>query len=278
MSRPSAAWSALRERIPRNLVSRTRRWGARALSPNEVPAPRRAPDPAVPRTASNVTFAQATAFFRRRHGNYERLSDAIAPYLDRDGVLYDIGGNIGYFTKVVGERTGFTGAVHLFEPVPSLAKFIFRTLADVDYAVSVHQFGLSDEDGHVDIYLDTRGNFGWNTLIDEKAAGMTPQRITVRRFERVGLAEVPSVIKIDVEGAEYLVLRGLLPALRTWEKRPPILCEIGWGQSHPSWSEELDVFGELAALGYRATDLDGAPVEVTELTQTTDVLFLPEHV
>ena len=75
-----------------------------------------------------------------------------------DGVLFDIGANIGYFSKVVGQRTRRSVARHTcFEPIPHLAQFCFRSLADLEFSVAVHQYGLSDTDGAVDIFIDTRG-------------------------------------------------------------------------------------------------------------------------
>ncbi len=282
MGKAAAAWSALQQGGPRELITRTRSWGARALDPGVVPAqpgPSAPPAPAARpgKNAVNVGFAQATRFFEKRHANYEQLADAIAPHLDLDGVLFDIGANIGYFSMVVGKRTGFRGTAHLFEPIPHLAQFCFRTLADAEFSIAVHQYGLSDSDGVVDIFIDTKGNFGWNTMIGERAESMTPQQIKVRRFDGIGLSVVPSVVKIDVEGAEYLVLRGLLPAIRTWDPRPPILCEIGWGaKGHPAWNDELAVFEELKQLGYRPTTLEGEPVVLEEISRTCDVMFLPE--
>lgn len=288
MGKPAAAWSALHQGGPRELIARTRSWGARALDPGALDpgAPDRAgesgPDDTTAagtglqkKNALNVGFAHATRFFESGHENYEKLADAISPYLDPEGVLYDIGANIGYFSLVVGQRTEFRGQAHLFEPIPHLARFIFRTLADAEFSLAVHQYGLSDNDGQVDIFIDTAGNFGWNTMISERAQRMTPQRIKVRRFDSIGLTAAPSVIKIDVEGAEYLVLRGLLPALRTWATRPPILCEVGWGaDGHPAWQEELAVFEELRQLGYRPTSLTGEPVALAEIDRTCDILFL----
>lgn len=276
MGKAASVRAALKAGGPNELLTRARWWGARTLAPGEVAAaaPRAA---AAPATAATVGFEEATRFFRQRHGNYIALAEAIKPHLPPDGVLFDIGANIGYFSMVVGRRTGFRGAAHLFEPIPHLAQFCFRSLAEADFAVSVHQFGLSDSDGHVDIFIDTRGNFGWNTMVAGRAQNMMAQRIAVRRFEGIGLTVVPSVIKIDVEGAEYLVLRGLLPALRSWDRRPPILCEIGWGAArHPNWADELAVFAELTSLGYRATTLKGEPVVLEKIDETCDVLFLAE--
>jgi FkbM family methyltransferase len=288
MGKPAAAWSALHQGGPRELIARTRSWGARALDPGALDPGGvdhgRDPDPAAAppgqaspqgKNAVNVGYAQVTRFFESRQANYDQLADAIQPHLDPEGVLYDIGANIGYFSLVVGKRTGFRGQAHLFEPIPHLARFIFRTLADAEFSLAVHQYGLSDSDGQVDIFIDTAGNFGWNTMIGERAQRMTPQRIKVRRFDSIGLTAAPSVIKIDVEGAEYLVLRGLLPALRTWATRPPILCEVGWGaDGHPAWMEELAVFEELRRLGYRPTSLTGEPAALEEIDRTCDILFL----
>lgn len=258
------------------MALRTRRWAARAIDP---PRPARPPARRRRVTASNVGFDRATKFFEARHETYVQLAEAIRPHLDPDGVLLDVGANIGYFTKVVGEQTGFSGTAHLFEPIPQPARLCHRTLESAEFAVSVHQFGLSDTDGHVDIFVSQLGNLGWNTVIPEwgrDPAKMKPQRIAVRRFDGLGLMATPSVVKIDVEGAEHLVLRGLVPALRQWETKPVILCEIASGHARrPSWDDEMAIMREMLDLGYRATTLDGADLDVTEVDSTTDVLFLP---
>lgn len=230
-------------------------------------------------SAESVTQAQALAWFEKRRPTYERLSAVVAPYVDRTGVFLDVGANIGYFTKVLGEATGFRGTVHLFEPVPNLAELCRATLLDTPFTSNVHEFGLSDEDASVDIFIAASGNLGWNTIVAEKAAtGMTALRIQVRAFETAGIDVTPSFIKIDVEGAEYKVLRGMLGAIERWEPRPAILCEIGWGQGHPAWDQELEVFRSLEKLGYCAYDLDRRPMNIDDLQATTDILLLPSQV
>jgi FkbM family methyltransferase len=276
MGKPASAWSALKDGGPRELALRSRRWAARALDPPKPAPARRRPRKV---TASNVGFERATKFFEARHATYVELARAIEPHLDPEGVLLDVGANIGYFSKVVGEQTGFRGSAHLFEPIPQLARLCHRTLEDAAFSVSVHQFGLSDTDDHLDIFVSQLGNLGWNTMLPEwgrDPAKMQPQRITVRRFDGLGLTATPSVVKIDVEGAEYLVLRGLVPALRRWEPKPVILCEIASGhERHPHWAEEMAILGEVLDLGYRATSLAGEDVDVTLVNGTTDVLLLP---
>jgi FkbM family methyltransferase len=228
--------------------------------------------------ATTVDHDVALAWFESRRPTYERLAQSVEPFIDQDGVILDVGGNIGFFTKVVTESTGFTGTVHVFEPVPNLAELCARTLAEVPYTAIIHNFGLGEEASTFDLYVGGDGNLGWNTLIAAKAnASMKVLRIDVRPLSDVPLDKPPCFVKIDVEGAEYLVLRGMLSSLKAWTPRPTILCEIGWGATHPSWAEELAVFDELAALGYTACDLDQQPIDVRALTKTTDVLFVPSH-
>ena len=114
-------------------------------------------------------------------------------------------------------------------------------------------------------------------MVESKASDdMEKVRIQVKNFENCKPDAVPTFIKIDVEGSEYLVLRGMLDSLRTWTPRPVILCEVGWGTSHPKWDEELDVFAELKTIGYSICDLKGQEIDETAIAGTTDVLFLPK--
>jgi FkbM family methyltransferase len=288
MSTVQAVRRARAEGGPRELARRTARWLAargRTPAPTPAPTPARARRKAAPRPApraTDVDHARALAWFDRRREVYDGLAAAAAPYVEPDGTFLDVGANIGYFTRVLAERTGFRGTVHLFEPIPHLASLATRTLADVPYRAVVHPFGLSDEDAELDIYVSGDGNLGWNTMVAAKAgATMRPERIAVRRFDGLGLPDldpevVPSFVKVDVEGAEHRVLAGMLGALTTWPSRPVILCEVGWGSGHPDWAAELAVFERLAGLGYRTVDLDRQPLDVTTLERTTDVLFLPD--
>lgn len=251
-----------------------RRGGGGAAPPTGSPS---TPSSGAKASPVTVDLTTARAWFERRRPTYEALVDAVARYVPRDGLVLDVGANIGFFTVVLTERAGFRGTVHLFEPVPNLADLCMQTARTLPCTAVVHRVALGDETGTARIFVAGDGNLGWNTLVGEKAhpATMAALEIDVVRYCDLGLAGVPDLVKIDVEGAEYRVLRGLLPSLRTWPRRPLILCEIGWGVTHPAWSEQLVVFDQLTDLGYETRDLAGAPLEVRALTRTTDVLFVP---
>lgn len=75
-------------------------------------------------------------------------------------------------------------------------------------------------------------------------------------------------IKIDVEGSEYKVLRGMRQFIKNANPKPILFIEIGWGKAHPQWDEELREFDYLYEYGYRRLDL-------YNLKETTDQLFIP---
>lgn len=231
-------------------------------------------------TPVDVTHAQALRWFQRREAEYRKLVAAVAPHVDREGTIFDIGANIGYFSLLLTRKVGFRGKVYLFEPVPNLAGLCRQTFAGTSqHQAEVCQYGLSDQDGEVELFVAANGNIGWNTLISDSATeDMERLSITVRTFDGCGISERPSFMKIDVEGAEYKVLGGMQEALRAWNPKPVILCEIGWGSNHPDWDAELTVFAGLKDMGYRFTGIDGSLVQLADLDQTTDIICLPAGV
>ena len=226
--------------------------------------------------ANTIAHANALKWFNHRQEQFEESIAVVLPYLENSSVFFDIGANIGYFSLLLMERLHFSGKAYLFEPVPNLARLCEDTFRNTAYDVTIHQLALSDEDTMVDMLVDMDGNIGWNTLVDEKkTVNMSPLRIQARKFDSLGIPHRPDFIKIDVEGSELKVLRGMFASLSAWQPLPIILCEVGWGSSHPYWKEELEVFSRLTTLGYVAYDLHKRLINVADLTHTSDVLFLP---
>lgn len=247
--------------IPEIVNALRTRW-ARLISPRH--------------SATSVSHRDAWGWFEAKRPAYDRLVTAAAPFVDKNGVIFDIGANIGYFTHLLCVKTQFTGRAYLFEPLPHLADLCTETLKTSSCKPVIKVLGLSDVSSTEDLWVAADGNIGWNTLVTQKASDdMVRVAVTIKAFPDCGVDEVPCFIKIDVEGLEYKVLRGMLPQLRAWATKPVILCEVGWGQSHPAWSDELAVFNELKHMGYKVSNLDGESIDLETLSRTTDILFIP---
>lgn len=134
-----------------------------------------------------------------------------------DGAVFvDIGANVGYYTRLAAEITGLTGKVFAFEPEPQNFFSMMHNVRRYNN-VSVFPVALWSESGLRRLYVSTysgchslvRGNDG--SLGDGYVWVPT---ITFDQFVgTVGLSKI-DLVKIDAEGAEPLILRGMAETLR----------------------------------------------------------------
>lgn len=129
-------------------------------------------------------------------------------------VVFDVGGNIGYTSSILARRVGPKGQVHAFEPHPVVApKFranAKRWTIPPNGAVTLHEMALGRSQGTIDLCMpDGFGdNQGLATICSAKGgAGSVPVLLNTLD-SMVDALGVPSLIKIDVEGAEEEVLEG----------------------------------------------------------------------
>lgn len=184
-------------------------------------------------------FTFGTLFFKGTP--YEPLTAAaVAAGLRPGGTFVDVGANAGYFSLLAAALVGPSGRVAAFEPNPATAALL-RAHAERNGSggtVSVEPVALMDEDGEMELYLSTsRHNDGLSTFFPSEEAlrrgdldRAAVVRVPARRYD-AWAAEAnfpaPDVVKIDVEGAEEEVLRGMAGTL---EASPPprIVCETRW--------------------------------------------------
>lgn len=131
----------------------------------------------------------------------------------------DIGANVGVWTLLAASLVGPTGHVDAFEPGPTARS---RLLANLDInsfraRVEVHAEALSDSAGHVDFVSDQDAQ---NRIRSDSDSSNSCIRVPTVRFDEVLAGRHPFAAKIDVEGAERLVLEGARRALT--EARPAL--------------------------------------------------------
>lgn len=143
---------------------------------------------------------------------YEPNVEAIITALLGVGDLFvDVGANFGYHTL----GAAATGArVHAFEPVPRLRHRLAENLRlnGLERRVVVSEFALSDRSGTAAFYVARRLDDGSHSLIAGVPARaiecITVQTMRLDEYLQAREAPPPTVLKIDVEGAEALVLDG----------------------------------------------------------------------
>ena len=166
--------------------------------------------------------------------------------LNPGDVFYDIGANVGYFSLLACKLVGDYGEVHCFEPLPENAAILRANLAANGFSnFTVHECALSDDSGNATLVVADLP--GQAALARERAGGRALTVATVR-LDDLELP-LPTLVKIDVEGAEDRVLTGMRQTLA--RARPAIVVEIHADRREP-------VLALLRSAGYDSTDLDDA--------------------
>lgn len=218
--------------------------------------------------AQEADFEKLRAWDQYLEPGTQQVTDQVLQYLPAGGVLIDVGANCGLFSEQILREKNVT--VYLFEPVPRYAHYCAYKFRDRP-SITVENLALADESGTLTLYVD-RANLGWNTLVAaQRTSEMQEVNVAAQTFdsyaEQAGITHI-DVIKIDVEGAEFRVLKGMRRTLASMSKKPVIICEVGWGPNgHPQWDQEVEAFEWLFANGYQRCDY--------AVTHTSDVLFLP---
>lgn len=155
-------------------------------------------------------------------------------YLRKGGTFIDVGCNIGLMSAIGASIVGKKGQVHCFEPVPNICKHIF-ILKNLNrkYQFFVNNIGLGERNETLKIEIHNTLNIGDNTMVP----GLYREnqikehiQVPVKRLDDYLIENKIkniSLIKIDVEGFEFPVLKGLSNFFeRQKENLPPIIVEI----------------------------------------------------
>ena len=200
--------------------------------------------------------------------------------LHRGDVFFDIGANIGYLSAIAAGLVGPPGQVHCFEPVPDYFARVQR-LAELNpgYTIRPNACGAGEMAGSCKIYVTREP--GQNTMVHDYKSGpeiVSTLDVPVVRLdsyiEENGIESV-KLIKIDAEGFELPILKGLENFFRKSRCRPEVICEIA-PRAYPLMGRSITELADyMAEYGYIARDLlDGAtPVDLREMRNVDDVLF-----
>jgi FkbM family methyltransferase len=221
-------------------------------------------------------FLQRTLFAAGDFEPYVR--QAIQKRLKPGDVFVDVGANVGFYTLCAAKIVGTTGKVFAFEPAPETMNAL-RTNISLNEAGNVEaaQVALSDNAGMSKLYVDTAHNSGATSMRPSPNAS---QEITItldtydNYANRHGIP-APALVKIDVEGAECLVLKGMPKLLA---QRPAMIIEISEFSLTQLGSSKEELFSILGRNGYGATLLSQPRQSIysgTNIFFQYDVLFEP---
>jgi FkbM family methyltransferase len=147
--------------------------------------------------------------------------------------IVDAGANVGFYTSQFSRLVGERGSVYAFEPDPFCAAILdrrFRRLTPAN--VRVEHAALGEAAGNVTLYCSLRDRAESRVHPFDLAVPVEEVRVPALRLDDFccdrGLDRL-DVVKIDVEGAELAVLRGMRGLMAS---RPPPWMLVEFSPRH----------------------------------------------
>lgn len=168
-------------------------------------------------------------------------------------LVVDVGANIGFFSVMLARRTDIS--LLAFEPDHQNFQSLGRLIAEHALGTRIHPYmmALSDTTGTGSLYLSDLAPTD-HKLIDSRSSRtveIAMARLDDFLIQHADFTKTPvSLIKIDVQGAELLVLRGMRQTLRA-NNYPPILVEYSPDDLTHANVTPGEFFDAFETLGYR---------------------------
>ena len=206
--------------------------------------------------ALRIRLRRNRSFWLRDPLESESFPFAMLRHLVRPGdVVYDVGANLGLYARYLVTVLD-AGRVVAFEPVAENRLLLARNLdlAGIAGRVTVLPVAIADADGTAEFQIDDMQSAsgtlsrvsGGRPSVGRQNLGLRPltEEVFCRSLDSLAAEGLPApdVIKVDVEGAEALLLRGATALLR--QRSPRLLIEL-----HGA-AVAREVLTLLAGLGY----------------------------
>ncbi|NJK47790.1 FkbM family methyltransferase [Candidatus Gracilibacteria bacterium] len=194
-------------------------------------------------------------------GTYEMsVQETLSQYLKPGDIFYDIGANVGFFTILAAKLVGSSGKVYAFEPeavnvatlqhniqinrfthVSAIAKAVSRTTGQAELLLAAYS------GGHTLATVGSRADARDIINIDV---------VSIDDLLKQKEIDPPTLVKIDVEGAEIDVLYGMTQTIQ--EYQPIILYEVDDRNKEIMLSKREEIASFLREYGYEIENLADA--------------------
>lgn len=203
----------------------------------------------IQREISGISLKLPIRFHRYYPADYEANNVAfINAHVPRNGIVLDIGAQIGLMTKLFADLVGPHGKVHAFEPTPLTFLYLQKTIAINNIAdrVSANNMAISEETGTCLFNVSDFDIDAANSLMNLQGLRHTRaipvQTTSIDRFITNNRVKKIDFIKIDVEGAELKVLLG---ARETIAEHKPTMQLALHPQFLPNTTASLEMIYDL---------------------------------
>jgi FkbM family methyltransferase len=206
------------------------------------------------RFTKDVEIIDGSAHYRFRCETFDEFSRCMKMFIKEPGtcswissnvkpgeVFYNIGANIGIYSILAAERVGNKGKVFAFEPhSPNFTRLLDNIAANnLEHVVIPCNLALHCEDDFLPFrYSSFQAGSWYSQLSPSSDAPETGERSEISELKYAvsidsliasGKFRSPHHIKIDVDGNELFILRGMANLLTSTERPDSIQVEINKG-------------------------------------------------
>lgn len=162
-------------------------------------------------------------------GEFEKENiDFFRSLIRENQTIFDVGANIGIYSLVASQKLNEGGNIFCFEPSEWAFNRLNENIALNGFSnIEVIKKGISDKSGTINFYVcrdDAYNSIGVKPMMEvEKIVPISVT--TIDEFcEEQKISHI-DILKIDAEGADYLVLKGAVGMLNK-PNSPIIFCEF----------------------------------------------------
>jgi FkbM family methyltransferase len=196
-------------------------------------------------------------------------------------IFIDIGANVGAYSLIASRFVGKSGRVIAFEPA---SKSFLRLMKNISMNgltnIIPERKAVIDRNTKIDLYISRNQNLGMSSIFHHDLETGTTESVEAVSLdsyaEKLGLSRI-SLIKIDIEGSEFLALKGMQKILDSM--RPKILIELKEETLANSGFQVKDVLDLLTKAGYSKFIIDSKGNISNDLSQQPEdyhnFIFLP---
>jgi FkbM family methyltransferase len=189
----------------------------------------------------------ARQLLRGRFVTDEKEFGLLGSLIARGDWVLDIGANVGHYTARMSDLVGAEGRVIAFEPVPATFELLASNVARLRCTnVTLVNAAASDSTRAVGMSLPTFDSGLTNFYMAKLGEGAMDVQVLTLAVDGFRIPQPIKLVKIDAEGHEVSVLRGMVELLR--RDHPDLIVEDN--------SPEIEPY--LTGLGYTAERLAGS--------------------